>query len=178
MRNNILNILSLALIIAVFNRCAQVGTLTGGKRDATPPKLLLAVPELKTTNFNSDLIVLKFDEFIQVRDLANQLVISPKLTTKPEIEVDDKKLSIKLNKSELQPNTTYRFYFGKAICDMHEGNPLVNFTYLFSTGASIDSLTIKGEVSSAFLAQKEKDVVVGLYFNKNLSDSFPYKFTP
>lgn len=178
MRNNILQILGLALIIIVFNHCAQIGTLTGGKRDTTPPKLLQATPELKTTNFNSDIIELKFDEYVQVRDLANQLVISPKLQTKPEVEADGKKVIIKLKKNELQPNTTYRFYFGKAICDMHEANPLTNFTYLFSTGTSIDSLNLKGAVASAFLGAKEKDVVVGLYFNKNLSDSFPYKQTP
>jgi hypothetical protein len=178
MRNNILQILGATLIILVFNHCAQIGTLTGGKRDATPPKLVLATPELKTTNFNSELIELKFDEFVQIRDLANQLVISPKLQTKPEITADGKKVIIQFKKSELQPNTTYRFYFGKAICDMHESNPLTNFTYLFSTGPSIDSLNLKGVVTSAFSGQKEKDVVVGLYFNKNLSDSFAYKNTP
>lgn len=178
MRNNILKILGVALIIIVFSNCAQIGTLTGGKRDSTPPKLLAATPELKTTNFNSDIIELKFDEFVQLRDLANQLVISPKLPTKPEVAADGKKVIIKLKKSELQPNTTYRFYFGKAICDMHEANASLNFTYLFSTGASIDSLNLKGAVSSAFWGQKEKDVVVGLYFNKNLTDSFAYKSTP
>jgi len=178
MNHNLLKILSIALIVLIFNRCAQIGSLTGGKRDTTPPKLLLAIPELKTTNFNSDVITLKFDEFVQLRDLNNQLMISPKLKTRPEIEASGKIISIKLNKSELLPNTSYRFYFGKAICDMHEGNPLINFSYIFSTGSNIDSLNIKGEVSSALQKQKEKDVVVGLYFNKNLSDSFAYKNTP
>lgn len=166
------------LIIFIFNHCAQVGSLTGGKRDADPPKLLLATPALQTTNFNSGVIVLKFDEFVQVRDLNNQLMISPKLKTKPEIEANGKKIIIKVKKEELLPNTTYRFYFGKAICDMHEANPLTNFSYIFSTGASIDSLKIKGEVISAFQKQKEKDVIVGLYYNKELTDSFPYKYTP
>jgi hypothetical protein len=178
MRNNILQISGITLIIIVFNHCAQIGTLTGGKRDAIPPKLLLATPALKTTNFSSDIVELKFDEFVQIKDLGNQLVISPKLQTKPEIVADGKKVLIKLKKSELQPNTTYRFYFGKAICDMHESNPLTNFTYLFSTGASIDSLNLKGVVTSALSGQKEKDVVVGLYFNKNLTDSFAFKNTP
>lgn len=178
MRHNILKILVHASILLIFNHCAQVGTLTGGKRDEVPPKLLLATPELKTTNFNSELITLKFDEFVQLRDLNNQLVISPKLKTKPEMEANGKKIIIKVKKDELLPNTTYRFYFGKAICDMHEGNPLSNFSYIFSTGSSIDSLEIKGEVTSALQKQKEKDVVVGLYFNKNLSDSFAYKNTP
>src|ERR1041385_3317869 len=102
MRNNILQISGITLIIIIFNHCAQIGTLTGGKRDAIPPKLLLATPALKTTNFNSDVIELKFDEFVQIKDLANQLVISPKLQTKPDIIADGKKVIIKLNKNELQ----------------------------------------------------------------------------
>lgn len=178
MKYNKYQILSIALIVLVFSRCAQVGSLTGGKRDSTPPKLLLAIPELKTTNFNYDVITLKFDEFVQLRDLNNQLMISPKLKTRPEIEASGKKITIKFDKSELLANTTYRFYFGKAICDMHEGNPLSNFCYIFTTGSSIDSLNLSGVVMSALQKQKEKDVVVGLYFNKNLSDSFPYKQTP
>lgn len=178
MKYNLYQILSIALIVLIFNRCAQIGSLTGGKKDSTPPKLLLALPELKTTNFNSDVITLKFDEYVQLRDLNNQLMISPKLKTRPNIEASGKNITIKFDKSELLPNTTYRFYFGKAICDMHEGNPLTNFSYIFSTGSSIDSLTLKGEVTSAHQKQKEKDVVIGLYFNKNLSDSFPYKSTP
>jgi hypothetical protein len=178
MKYNLLKILSIAVIVLVFNRCAQIGSLTGGKKDSTPPKLLLAAPELKTTNFNSDVITLKFDEYVQLRDLNNQLLISPKLKTRPEIEASGKNITIKFDKSELLPNTTYRFYFGKAICDMHEGNPLINFSYIFSTGSTIDSLNLKGEVSSALQKQKEKGVVIGLYFNKNLPDSFPYKNTP
>ncbi|MBK6521258.1 MAG: Ig-like domain-containing protein [Sphingobacteriaceae bacterium] len=178
MKYNLLKILSIAIIVLAFDRCAQIGSLTGGKRDSTPPKLLLATPELKTTNFNNDVITLKFDEYVQLRDLNNQLMISPKLKTRPVIEASGKNIIIKFDKSELLPNTTYRFYFGKAICDMHEGNLLINFSYIFSTGSSIDSLNLKGEVMSALKNQKEKDVVIGLYFNRNLTDSFAYKQTP
>lgn len=178
MQHNLLKILTALAVIIVFNRCAQIGVLTGGARDQTPPKLVQAIPELKTLQFNTDIITLKFDEFVQLRDLNNQLVISPKLKTKPEITANGKKIIIKLNKQELLPNTTYRFYFGKAIADMHEGNPLNNFSYIFSTGSKIDSINLKGTVINALSLNKEKDVVVGLYFNKNLTDSFAFKNTP
>jgi DUF971 family protein len=178
MKHNLLKILTALAVIILFNRCAQIGVLNGGPRDQTPPKLVEAVPELKSLQFKSALITLKFDENVQLRDLTNQLVISPKLKTKPEITANGKKISIKLNPEELLPNTTYRFYFGKAIADMHEGNPLTNFSYIFSTGISIDSLSIKGSVINALEQVKEKDLVVGLYFNKNLSDSFAFKNTP
>ncbi|MFO0356538.1 MAG: Ig-like domain-containing protein [Sphingobacteriaceae bacterium] len=178
MKHNLLKILTALAVIILFNRCAQIGVLNGGPRDQTPPKLLEATPELKSLQFNSALITLKFDENIQLRDLNNQLVISPKLKTKPEIIANGKKLTIKLVPEELLPNTTYRFYFGKSIADMHEGNPLTNFSYIISTGTIIDSLNIKGTVTNALDQVKEKDLVVGLYFNKNLTDSFAFKNTP
>lgn len=164
--------------MVVFYRCAQIGTLSGGAKDTTPPKLVLCTPAQKTLNFNSNKIIMRFDEYVQLRDLNSQLVISPKLNTKPEITANGKVIEINFKKEELLPNTTYRFYFGKAIADMHEGNALNNFSYVFSTGAIIDTLIIKGNVQSAFLKQKEKDVVIGLYYNKNLTDSFPFKLNP
>lgn len=178
MKHNLLKILTVTALLLVFNRCAQIGTLTGGTKDTTPPKLLLAIPEQKTLNFNSDIITLKFDEFVQLKDLNGQLVVSPKLKTKPEIVAVGKKITIQLKKEELLSNTTYRFYFGSAIADMHEGNVLPNFSYVFSTGNAIDTLSLKGKVINALYRTKEKDVVVGLYFNQNLTDSFPFKNTP
>ena len=178
MQHNLLKILNVLAVIIVFNRCAQIGILNGGMRDQTPPKLIQAIPELKTLQFNSDIITLRFDEFIQLRDINNQLVISPKLKTKPEITANGKKITIKLNRQELIPNTTYRIYFGKAIADMHEGNLLNNFSYIFSTGNQIDSINLKGTVINALSLNKEKDVVVGLFFSKNLIDSFVFKNTP
>ncbi len=178
MKPNYLNIILLAALALFITNCAQIGTLSGGPKDITPPKLMEALPALKTTNFNSTEIILRFDEFIALKDLNNQLMISPKLATKPDITFSGKKVTIKLNKSELLPNTTYRFYFGNAIVDMHESNPLQNFSYIFSTGNTIDTLKIKGVVENALLKTKEKDIVVGLYFNKELSDSFAFKQTP
>jgi len=178
MKYNLLKILAHALVLVIFSKCAQIGTLTGGKKDSTPPKALLFEPAQQTLNFSSDKVIIKFDEYIQLRDLNNQLVISPKLNTKPEITASGKILLITLKKEELLPNTTYRFYFGNAVADMHEGNALTNFSYIFSTGNIIDTLSLKGTVYGTLLKQKEKDVVVGLYYDKNLVDSFPFKSNP
>jgi hypothetical protein len=170
------------LIISVFlcfSRCAQVVPLSGGPRDTIPPKLLESLPSQASVNFNSSEIVLRFNEFIQLRDLKNQLVISPKLKTEPEISADGKKINILLKKEELQPNTTYRIYFGKAIVDMTEANPIPNFEYVFSTGAYIDSLKVSGTVSEAFTERPLADVVVGLYtLKEEVKDSVVYKETP
>lgn len=159
-------------------RCAQVGQLNGGQRDKTPPVPLAATPASKSTHFSSEVITLKFDENIKLNDLPNQLVISPRLKTMPEVESDRKTVRITLKKEELRPNTTYRFSFGKAIADMNEGNVLQDFEYVLSTGDVIDSLGFRGVAIDAFTNKPAGGMLIGLYREGALSDSLPYKETP
>lgn len=169
----------LLLLALLFNNCAQIGSLTGGERDTTPPKLLEALPALSSVNFNSTKITLRFDEYVKLKDLKNQLLISPGLKTEPEITSEGKKVVVSLKKDELLPNTTYRIYFGKSVADMTEGNSIPNFEYIFSTGTYIDSLKLKGLLTDAYTEQPAGDVLVGLYnIDKPLIDSFIYKRIP
>jgi hypothetical protein len=167
-----------SLLILLFNHCAQVVGLSGGTRDTSPPKLTEALPAQSSLNFNSSEILLKFDEYVQLKDLKNQLLISPSLPTEPEITSEGKKIRIQFKKEELLPNTTYRFYFGKAIVDMHEGNAIPNFEYVFSTGSYIDSLSLSGIITDAFSEAVAGDVLVGLYKEKAPGDSIIYKSRP
>ena len=178
MKKGFFKILLLITVIFAFNRCAQVAPLTGGVRDTTPPKLIEALPVNKALNFSSGLIILKFNEFVKVKDITNQLLVTPKLKTEPEIEADGKKIKIKIKKEELLPNTTYRFYFGKAIADMHEGNVLNNFNYVFSTGNYIDTLKLSGLIIEEFNTRPVGDMVVGLYDSKAIQDSLIYITAP
>jgi hypothetical protein len=178
MTKQVFKIFFLAFLILLFERCAQVAPLNGGKRDIAAPKLTEAIPQNKTINFNSDQIVLKFDEYVKLKDLANQLIISPKLSFDPDIEAAGKKITISFKKQALLPNTTYRFSFGKAIIDMTEGNAIPNFEYVFSTGNNIDTLKIKGTIINAFNNKPESDIIIGLYNKAEETDSLPYKKTP
>lgn len=178
MNKQIFKIIFSALAILLFAKCAQVAPLNGGKRDVDPPKLMEAVPANKAVNFNSDQIVLKFNENIKLQDLPNQLIVSPKLSFDPDIEADEKKITISFKKQALLPNTTYRFYFGKAVIDMTEGNALRNFEYVFATGSTIDSLKIKGTIKNAFNNKAESDITIGLYNKNEEVDSLPYKKSP
>jgi len=174
----VLNILAALTLLFILSRCAQMGELTGGKKDTTPPRLLKAIPEKGSTGFNSDKIVLVFDEFVQIKDLSNQLIVSPKLKTTPDIAANGKTVVIELEKGELAPNTTYRLYLGNAIADMNESNSIKNFEYVFSTGTHIDSLKIKGTVTDAFNGKPAGKVVVGLYKASQANDSTIYKEAP
>ena len=79
-------------LILIFEKCAQVAPLNGGKRDTAAPKLVEAIPANKSINFNADQIILKFDEYVKLKDLPNQLIISPKLSFEPDIAADGKKI--------------------------------------------------------------------------------------
>lgn len=162
-------------IIALLSSCAQVVPLTGGDKDQQPPKLIEAIPANQTLNFTGNKIVLKFDEYVQLRDLFNQLIITPQLTEQPEINAKGKSIEIQF-KENLKKETTYKLYFGNAIADITEGNMLSNFEYVFSTGANIDTLKLSGKAIDAFTLKELKDITIGLY--QNTEDSIILKSKP
>lgn len=172
------HLLFITPFLLLFGNCAQMLPLSGGKKDVLPPILMEAKPELLTKNFNSDLIVLKFNEFVQLKDLNNQMRICPRLQTDPEIVASGKEVQIRIKKEELKPNTTYRLYLGKAIADMTESNSLNDFEYVFSTGNQIDSLSISGKVTEAFNNESASGVQVGLYANYQGNDSLAFLQKP
>jgi uncharacterized protein (DUF2141 family) len=127
--------------------CAQITSPTGGERDTTPPKIISETPPNAKTNFNSKNIGIVFDEFVQVQNAQN-IVISPAIEPPPEISARKKELSIKFKKA-LEPNTTYSIFFGSNVGDNNENNKLDNYSYVFSTGDYLDSLSVSGRVQAA-----------------------------
>jgi len=161
----------------LISSCAQVVAPGGGPKDVVPPKVLKYIPDSAQLNFNSKNIYIEFDEFITLKDLNNQLLISPPLAKTPDLTIKNKTLHIELDKNEtLKSNTTYCISFGNAVQDLNENNPNENFQYIFSTGTFIDSLTLKGKVQNAFNQSSEKGIIAMLY--SDLSDSVVYKAQP
>jgi len=160
----------------VLNGCANIQRPQGGPRDRTPPKLLKATPENPTRNFSAKIIQLDFDEYFRLNNQYTEITITPNIEKFPEIYTRSKSLFIKFNpKDTLAKNTTYVINFGKAIADVNEGNVLKNFTYVFSTGPKIDSLSISGNVINTLTQIKEKDVTVLLFPLKQDSAMFGKK---
>lgn len=174
--NNFLFFLKVIVLSLFISSCAQVVAPGGGNRDNDPPKILKYSPDSAQLNFNSKVIELTFDEYIQLKDINNQVLISPPLATAPDFKVKNKTLTITLNKEELKPNTTYSINFGNALQDINENNPKENFSYIFSTGSFIDSLKVKGNVQTAFDHKAEKGILVLLY--SSMDDSAVYKSQP
>lgn len=151
-------------IITGSSGCAQIGAPTGGPRDTLPPRLTNASPALKSTGFSGNRINLTFDEYIEVKDIQNNVLISPVPKANPVISYKLKTVSIRL-KDTLLPNTTYSINFGNAITDINENNPFTDFTYVFSTGKTIDSLILTGKVSIAETGETDSTLIVLLYRN-------------
>jgi len=154
--------LSVIAVILTFWGCANIQRPMGGPKDVTPPRLLKATPPNMSRNFNAKIIQLDFDEYFKLSNQYTEISMSPAQDKSPEYKIKSKSLVIVL-KDTLQKNTTYVINFGKAIADVNEGNILKNFTYVFSTGPHIDSLSVSGTVTNTLTQKREKDVTVMLF---------------
>ena len=111
-------------IVLLLSACAQVVAPGGGRKDVVPPRVVRYIPDSASTNIKPKAIFIVFDEYINLKALESQLIISPPLEKAPDIKVKDKTLLITLSKEDtLKPNTTYVFSFGNAIQDINESNP-------------------------------------------------------
>lgn len=168
------------LFVVVISSCAKRGSITGGSKDTLAPVLRSSLPKNFSTNFNGKEIKLVFDEYVKLKNVSKQLIISPPMKNEPEIFPYNasKVITIKI-KDTLQPNTTYSFNFGQSIEDNNEGNPYSQFKYVFSTGSYIDSLSLKVKVKDALEKKTDNFVSVMLYeVNEKFNDSTIYKEAP
>lgn len=168
-------LLMLRVISELTSGCAQIMAPTGGTKDTLPPKLINANPTLNKTNFTGNRISLYFDEFVQVQDVQQNLLVSPSPKLNPYIDSKLKSVTIRL-RDTLEPNTTYTINLGNSIRDVNESNQLKDFSYVFSTGNTIDSLTFSGKIQLAETGGTDSTMIVLLY--KNLSDSAVSKLKP
>lgn len=156
---NLLILLWLIFTFTLFHGCASVQSPTGGPRDTIQPAIVSETPKNLSKNFASKKIEIEFDEFIKLSNEFTEISISPALEYPPTFKAKKELLTIEFEK-ELEKNTTYTINFGKAIADVNESNILKNYTYVFSTGNEIDSLSLSGNVINALTKEKVKDVTV------------------
>ena len=150
--------------------CAKQGFPTGGPKDETPPVVLGTTPPNGTTNFDAKEFLIMFDEYVQVRSADENILVSPPMKHKPEYGTKGRGILVKL-KDTLRENTTYLFQFKEGIADFNEGNLLKSFEYVFSTGSSIDSMTLRGKVVDAFTGKPWKETVTVVAYVKPTNDT-------
>lgn len=156
---NLTNFIILFSISIVFYACASIQQPQGGPRDTEPPKILKITPKNLSVNFNADKIIIEFDEYFKLQSEFKEFSVSPEMERPPILKPKGKKLEISIQDT-LEKNTTYTLNFGKAIADVNESNVVKNFTYVFSTGPQLDSLSIKGQVTNSITGLPELDAVV------------------
>lgn len=166
-----MNLKHCSIILGLFflASCANRGVgPQGGPKDSIPPVPRHSEPELGTLNFSGNKIEITFDEYIQLDNLASNLLMSPPQQNPPDVKARGKKLMIQFQDS-LYANTTYTIDFGSAVCDYREKVPLHGYSFYFSTGNEIDTLETRGYVYDAQTLNPIKGITVGVY--RNLMDS-------
>lgn len=167
--NAIFFALLLCILMLGVVACANRGVgPQGGPKDETPPKIVKEVPENGTVDYHDKKIEITFDEYLQLNDVANQVLISPPQQRPPEVRAVGKKVTVTFDE-DLTDSTTYTIDFGKAICDNNERNPLDGYIFSFATGPEIDTLQISGILIDAENLNPVPNVYVGIY--RNLADS-------
>ncbi|MFN6039815.1 MAG: Ig-like domain-containing protein, partial [Bacteroidota bacterium] len=148
--------------------------LSGGEKDITAPKVINQSPANAELNFTGNKLIIDFDEYVQLKDIQGQLIVTPQINYLPEANVKGKRLELNF-KEPLRKETTYSINFGSSISDIHEGNVLQDYNIVFATGSFIDTLSIQGRISDAFTKKSRNDVSVFLYENGNDSSCFVRK---
>ena len=162
--------------IIELSSCAIPMKPTGGPKDTKPPVLKLAIPVNYSKEFKDKQIILRFDEMIEVNSSPAEVIISPEIKPRPKFSAIGSSLKISFNDTALKPNTTYSIQFGKAIKDVHEGNILIGFKYVFATGSYIDSFKFNSFILDGKTRVPADKILVGLYDQK--VDSLPFKKQP
>lgn len=165
---SLLKVIYLLSLPIICSACANIVSPQGGIKDVDPPKVVKCTPTDRSTNFQSKEITIFFDEYIQPVTSSNDIIFNPQPRSQPKISTKAKSIKVSFE-NNLEPNTTYTINFGKSISDYNEGNILKDFSYCFSTGASLDTLSYKASILNASTMEPIKNTKLLLY--NNFSDS-------
>ena len=163
---------------AMFSHsCANTSQApTGGRKDTIPPVIVKMNPRSYVLGVPLEGATLEFtfDEYFKVTTPRN-IFLSPPQKTAPKYKIKGKKLIVSFEEPLLE-NTTYTLNLYGAIQDINENNPYPGYSFVFSTGDSIDSLYITGLVQDCTTLDPVKDATVLLYTSQE--DSAVFKDLP
>ena len=161
--------LSLLLLLLFFSSCANRGIgPQGGPKDTIPPRMVKEQPLNQSVNFHGKKIEITFNEYLQLDNIQQNLLVSPPQQVSPIVKAVGKKVTVEMQE-DLIDSTTYTLDFGNAICDYTEKNPVRGYVFAFSTGDRIDSMEVYGRVANAEDLNPVSGLMVGL--QANLHDS-------
>ncbi|MBZ0243585.1 MAG: Ig-like domain-containing protein, partial [Bacteroidales bacterium] len=173
-------IISMLLLSFLVQHCANPVMPKGGPKDEDPPRVVHSNPANKSVHFRGKIIEITFDEFVKLSNTQKEVLISPPLNKNPEYRLRGKTLQIRFDET-LVSNTTYTIFFGDAIGDLTENNPISGYSFVFSTGPVLDSMSIEGLVNNAYDLIPPEAAFVMLYDRAPDTvpvDSLPYLSRP
>ena len=172
-RSTIYFILTILYVCIHFglSSCANVGSPTGGPKDTIPPQIVTVNPGHGTLNFNETVLRMEFNEPVQLKDLNNQLIITPSIDGKYKTKLSKNSLELQFEQP-FDTNTTYTLNFRDGVVDLNESNPAKNLIMAFSTGAYLDSLEMKGKVTEVLTGKPVPDAIVTLYRARDTLNTF------
>ncbi|HPK30589.1 MAG TPA: Ig-like domain-containing protein, partial [Bacteroidales bacterium] len=165
------------MCLLLSKSCANTTTPpSGGPKDTIPPVLLKINPEFNATNFPryDGTISLTYDEYTVVKNVA-EIYLSPPIKKRITHKIKGKNIVFSIPDT-LAENRTYTLDFGEGLADNNEGNIAPRLVYAFSTGDTVDSLYITGNIIDCQTLQPVKKVLVALYTDH--SDSACFKIFP
>lgn len=168
-------------MVFIIIQCANPVAPEGGPKDEEPPQILkMNPPNYSTEVSDVNRLSVQFNEFVRLQNLNTQLMISPPLSETPNIRTKGKSVIIDITEP-LRDSTTYTFFFGDAIVDITEANPLSNFEYVFATGPLLDSMAVRGKLLNAFDMKPVEGIAIllyGLNLDSISTDSLPMLSLP
>jgi hypothetical protein len=71
--------LGLGISLILLQSCAQMASPPGGKKDTLAPVVTTSIPLNKSKNFKGKKIELNFNEYVTVKSLNQELLITPSI---------------------------------------------------------------------------------------------------
>ena len=155
-RYNFISVFLAAFLLS----CAQLGSIEGGAKDVSAPRMVKSTVKNGSTNFRERTIEWQFDEYFQLNNPQTTISITPN-HTRIKASASGKKVQIEFLDS-LQANTTYQLLLNGTIKDINEGNDSL-MVFVFSTGNTLDSASFRTTIVDAFTSQPIKKAFVGLF---------------
>jgi uncharacterized protein (DUF2141 family) len=166
------------ILLLLATGCANQTTPTGGPKDEAPPVLISSIPAHNQKNFKGKNIELVFNEEIKLKDPREEILITPSPGKNTKYLARGKKVIIE-PEFPWTDSTTYSIAFREGIQDITESNPAEDLRLAFSTGDTIDSLSINGTVALLFSEKIPEKITVALYQSDtfNIFNHTPTYFT-
>ena len=138
-----------AIAMASLAGCASPGLPPGGPERHTPPEITRTEPDTNALNVRGKRFVVHFDEVIAERPAGasslNDLVLISPRNSAPQVAWHRTSLSIHPQKGWL-PNTAYTVTLLPGIADLRGNVRKTGAVVSFSTGATIPTTSISGEL--------------------------------